>query len=59
MRGTAKTDADSNSRVMMGDWLVGGQFLDPNVNKIQLEISHQRLLIDVIKIWWFLCEIIQ
>jgi hypothetical protein len=28
-----KIDAASNQRVMMGDWLVWGQFLDPNVNQ--------------------------
>ncbi len=30
---TEKTDAASDGRVMMGDWLVWGQFLDPNVNR--------------------------
>jgi hypothetical protein len=33
VRDTAKTDAASNQRVTMGDWLVWGQFLDPNVNQ--------------------------
>jgi hypothetical protein len=28
-----KTDAASNGMVTMGDWLVWGQFLDPNVNQ--------------------------
>jgi hypothetical protein len=30
---TAKTDAASNSRVTMGEWLVWGQISDPNVNQ--------------------------
>jgi hypothetical protein len=33
VRDTATIDAASNSRVTMGDWLVVGQFLDPNVNQ--------------------------
>jgi hypothetical protein len=31
--GHRKTDADSNGRVTLGDWLIWGQFLDPNVNQ--------------------------
>jgi hypothetical protein len=30
---TAKTDAASNSRVTMGEWLVWGKNSDPNVNQ--------------------------
>jgi hypothetical protein len=33
VRDTEKTDDASNGRVTMGDWLVWGQFLDPNVNQ--------------------------
>jgi hypothetical protein len=33
VRDTEKTDAASNGRVAMGDWLVWGHFLDPNVNQ--------------------------
>ncbi len=33
LRDTGKTDAASNGRVTVGDWLVWGQFLDPNVNQ--------------------------
>ncbi len=33
VEGTAKTDAASNCRVTMGEWLVWGPFLDPNVNQ--------------------------
>ncbi len=32
-KGHRKTDAASNGRVTMGDWLVWGQCLDPNVNQ--------------------------
>ena len=32
MRDTAKTNAASNGRVTMRDWLVWGQVLDPNIN---------------------------
>jgi hypothetical protein len=33
VRDTENTDAAGNGRVTMGDWLVWGQFLDPNVNQ--------------------------
>ncbi len=33
VRDTEKTVAASNGMVMMGDRLVWGQFLDPNVNQ--------------------------
>ncbi len=59
--GHRKTDAPSNGRVTIGDWLVWGQFLNPNAmpTKIPLESSDQGLLISFIKIWWVLWEIIQ
>ncbi len=43
MRVTEITDAASNQRVMIDDWVVWGQFLDPNVTKIPLKSSHQGL----------------
>ncbi len=42
MRDTAKTNADSDGRVTMGDWLVWGQFLDPNVNQDTIEKLSSR-----------------
>jgi hypothetical protein len=33
VRDTAKTDAASESRVTTGDWLVWGQYFDPNINQ--------------------------
>jgi hypothetical protein len=61
MRDTEKTDAASDGSVTMGDWLVWGQFLDPNVNQdtIPMDSYDQELSIGVIKIWWFVCEIIR
>ncbi len=35
--GHQKTDAASDGRVTMGNWLVWGQFLDPNVNHNTIE----------------------
>jgi hypothetical protein len=56
---TAKTDAASDSTVTMGDWLVWGQILDPNTNQDTVGKLSSRISIGVIKIWWFLCRIIQ
>ncbi len=30
---TAKTDATSDSRITMGEWLVWGRISDPNINQ--------------------------
>jgi hypothetical protein len=57
--GHSKTDAASNSRVTMGDWLVWGQFLGPNMNKDTIGKLSSRAFDLCNKIWWFLCEIIQ
>ena len=52
MRDAAKTDAASNRRVTMGDWLVWGQFLNQTLTKIPLESSHKGFLISVMKLVW-------
>ncbi len=57
MKDTAKTDAASNSRVTMGEWLVWGQISDPST-KILLESSDQGLSSGVIKMQRFYIEII-
>jgi hypothetical protein len=54
----AKTVAGSYIRVRMGDLIVWAPKLDPNLTKIPLESSHQELLIGVIKMRWFQCEMI-
>ncbi len=39
---TARTDAASNSRDMMGEWLVWGQISDQNVNQDTVEKLSSR-----------------
>jgi hypothetical protein len=41
---SAKSDGGGNSRVAMGDWLVRGQFLDPNFNQDTLGKLSSRVV---------------